>query len=289
MAQLNELIAELESTFQIYSESGDIDRVSIKTWVINCLNEFGKNICEKREAFIPIKNSQGKLPDTFKSLILALNLEPDGFTIFGDKQKAIDSFIYRQRIEQPAYFDWVTNEYVSTCESKIITEKIIMNDQPAELYYRPQFLSVVKGFKKDSFDVDCLNLHPSIRNSYKHQISINRRTIQTNFKEGNIYVQYNSLPVSEEDGEIEIPQFSTNDIFKYIENYCKIKIAEDLIIKNKNAQGLTQLIPLWKGDEIRLRNAAKSEANYNGLSQNWSKGLKKYKELQMNQYNLPRP
>ena len=287
MATLSEFIAEIESTFSIYAESGDIDRILIKTEVISCLNEFGKNICEKREAFVPIKNSQGKLPDTFKSLILALNLEPRGYTIFGDRERAMDSYIYRQRIEQPAYFDWVTNEYVSTCESKIITEKIIMNDQPAELYYSPQFLSVVKGFKKDSFDVDCLNLHPSIRNSYPWNININRRTIQTNIKSGNFYIQYNSLPTDDE-GEIIIPEITTGDLLKYVKNHVKLKIVEDLTLKNKNTQGIMQFVPLWKADEVKLRNGAKSEANYNGLSQNWGKGLKKYRELQMSQFDLPK-
>lgn len=289
MTLLSELIAELESTFQIYTDSGDIDRISIKTWVISCLNEMGKNICEKREAFIPISNSQGNLPDTFKSLILALNLEPLGYNIFGDRQRAEDSFIYRQRILQPAYFDDVTNEYVPTGNSKILTEKIVMNDQPTELYYKPQLLSVVKGFKKDSFDVDCLNLHPSIKNSYPWNISINRRTIQTNFKEGNVYIQYNSFPINDEDGEIVIPQFSTNSIYIYIENYCKIKIAEDLIIKNNNpAPGLPQLLQTWVGQNRQLYLQAKSESNWSGLQNGWNKNFKKYRELQMSQFNLPK-
>jgi len=287
MASLNEFIAELESTFSIYAESGDLDRISIKTWVISCLNEMGKNICEKGEAVIPISNSQGKLPDTFKSLILALNLEPLGYKVFGDREKAEDSFIYRQRILQPAYFDDVTNEYVPNCNTKIITEKIVMNDQPTEIYYKPELLSVVKGFKKESFEVDCLNIHPSLREAHYHQISINKRTIQTNFKNGAIYVQFNSLPTDDED-EIVIPQFTTNSLYLYIENYCKLKIAEDLIIKNKNPQGLMQLIPLWKGDEVKLRNAAKSECNYNGLSKGWHKQFKRKLEIQENQYNLPK-
>lgn len=287
MASMSEFIAELETSFSNYAESGDIDRVSIKTWVISCLNEFGKNICEKNEAFIQIKNSQGNLPETFKSLILALNLKPEAYTVFGDREQAEDSFIYRQRIIEPAYFDFVTNEYVSTCKSKIVTEKIIMNNQPTELYYSPQLLSVVKGFKRDSFDIDCLNIHPSIRDAYPNQISINKRTVQTNFKEGNIYIQFNSLP-TDEDGEIVIPEYTTGDLLKYIENYVKIKITEDLILKNRNPQGAGTLLQSWYQQRVMLRNAAKSECNYHGLPKNWNKGYKKRLQLETSQYNLPR-
>lgn len=284
---LDQFITEIENTFANYSETGDIDRVSIKTWVIQCLREMGKNICEKREAIAEVKNSQASLPDSFKSLILALKLQPDKYTIFGDKKQAEESYIYRQTIEQPAYFDWVTNEYVSTCKSKIITEKIVMNNQDVELYYKPEYLSVVKGFKKDSFDVDCLNLHPSIREAYPHQISINNRTMQTNFREGKVYIQYNSLPV-DEDGEIIIPEYTTSDLVKYIENYCKVKIAENLILNNKNPSGITQLVSMWMQQMIPLRNAAKSEVSFANLPKNWHVNYRKRLQLEVDNYNLPR-
>ena len=109
MVSLKNFTAEIENTFSNFSETGDIDRVSILTWVISCLREMGKNICDQREGFVEIKNSQGNLPETFKSLILALKLRPEGCQILGDKSKAEKSYIYKQRIEQPAYFDWVTD------------------------------------------------------------------------------------------------------------------------------------------------------------------------------------
>lgn len=284
---LKEFIAEIEEFFSNYTETGDINRISIKTLVIRCLNEMGKNICEKREGFVEIKNSQGNLPETFKSLILALNLEPKAYTIFGDREKAQESFIYRQTIEQPAYFDWVTNEYKTNCNTKIITERIVMNEQPTELYYSPQYLSVVKGFKKDSFDVYCINIHPSIRNAYPHQISINKQTVQTNFKDGKIYIQYNSLPVDEE-GEIVIPEYTTTDLVEYIKNRVKVEITQELIAKNKNPTGISQLLPLWMQQHVPLRNAAKSECNWNGLPRNWSKGYKRLLQIETDAFNLPK-
>ncbi len=288
MTSLSEIIAEIENTFKNYTETGDIDRISIKGWVISCLKEFGKNICEQREAVLEIKNSQAKLPDTFKSLILALDLSKVGHKVNGDVDKVKDSYIYREVIEQPGYYDWITNQFVYDKEKgKLITESIIINSQPIDIYYKPDYLSVVKGFRKESFDVDCINLHPSIRNAYPHQISINKQTLQANFKEGKIYVQFNSLPTDEE-GEVVIPEFSTNDIYKYIENYIKIKIAENLILNNKNPTNIQSLLQLWIGQERSLRLAAKSEANWSGLPKGWDKKYKKNLQIEMSKYNLPK-
>ena len=44
--RISEFYAEIETTFQNFAETGDIDRISIKGWVISCLREFGKNICD---------------------------------------------------------------------------------------------------------------------------------------------------------------------------------------------------------------------------------------------------
>lgn len=285
---LSEFFAEVENTFSTYHETGDIDFISVKGWVISCLREFGKNICEQREAIVEVKNSQATLPETFKSLILALDLTECGYEIKGDKEKIKDSFIYRERIEQAGYYDFSSHTFKNDSKAKVITEAIVVNDIPVEFYYSPNYLSVVKGFKKDSFDVDCLNLHPSIRNSYSNQISINKNTLQANFKNGRIYIQYNSLPFSEEDDEVTIPFISTGDIEKYVENYVKIRIAENLILNNKNPTNIQPLLQMWLSQDRTLRLAAKSESNWSGLPKGWDKKYKKSLQIEMNQYNLPR-
>lgn len=288
LVTLDEFTAEIESTFKNYSDTNDIDRVLIKTCVINELRQFGKNICIKKETIVDIKNSRALLPETFKSLVMALKLqETDELTGLPKTEKKL--ILERQRIENPAEWSSITRDYfVNYCESKIVTEKVYSYSEPNQKYYRTHNLSLVQGMQKDTLDINCLNLHPSIRNSYPNKISITNRTLNTNFKEGKVYMQYNSLPCDEQ-GEIAIPIISTGHIREYIENQVKIKIAEDLIIGQKNPQGLISIMPMWNQNKRLFFIQARSEANWNNFDQKeWSKRKQAENAARMNAYNLPR-
>lgn len=283
---LDEFIAEFESLFKNYADTNDIDRLLIKTIVIEELRKFGKNICDKREDIIDIKNSQGLLPEDFKSLILALKLTPNE-EINSKPEQEKRLIIERQRIENPAEWTTTTRDYfVNYCESKVVTEKVYAYNERVGHIYTPHFLSLYKGFSNSSLDTNCLNLHPSIRNTYTDKISITNRTIRTNFKEGKIYFQYNSLPIV--DGEIVIPIISTGDIKKYILNQTKIRVGEYLILSQLNTSGLKELMPIWLQSDRLLYISAKSEASWAGLNKDWDKRLYLKNRKEQDRYNLPR-
>ena len=91
-----------------------------------------------------------------------------------------------------------------------------------------------------------------------------------------------------EDGEIAIPEYTTGSIVTYIENYVKIKIAENLILNGKNPTTVGQLLQMWLGKEREYRNAAKSEANFKGLNKNWIHRYQKKLQINTARYNLPK-
>lgn len=280
---LTEFIAEIETSLSNYAS--DIDKITIKMNVIQRLRIFGNNITDIKEKVIKVENSQASLPDEFKSLKLALKLEPFGCNTRG--YNITDSYIYRERIENPAYFDEINQEYVTSCHSKIITEKITINNSPVDFYYNYQWLSLVKGIKKDGLSTDCLNLHPSIRDTHRNKINITGQTLNANFPEGSIYIQYNALPTTE-DGDIIIPEITTGDILEYIKQYVKVEIAERLIANNMNPLGLAQLYPTWKAELPRLKAAALTESKFAGLSKNWQQGFKAKNRRDISLFNLPR-
>lgn len=282
---LSELTAEIENDLQVYADSGDIDKVTIKTNTIDRLKKLGLNICVLEEDVFKVENSRAILPQEFNSVKLALNLDPIGCHIHGDRHNITQDYIYRERIENPAYFDDITQEYITSCNPKIITEKITINETPVDFFYKYRWLSVVKGVNKNNFAVDCLNLHPSIRNAYPNQINVTGNVINTNFNKGRIYVQYYAFPT--ENGEIVIPEFTTGDIVEYIKQYNKVKIAEFLIANNKNPQGLTQLYPVWLQELVLLKRAALVEAKFHSLPNDWYKKFKRKNQRDINRFTLP--
>lgn len=279
---LSEFIAEVETDLSSFAK--DINRTSVKTNVINQLRKFGTNVTELKEKVLTVTNSRVMLPEDFKTLKLALRLEGQGFSRHGAYEPTEQ--IIRQRIENGAYFDEVNQEYITTCDPKIVTEKIIIDNSHVNFYYSPKWLSLVKGIGKDGIDSKCLNLHPSIRNTYPDEISITNGVINTNFSKGQIYIQYNALATDEE-GEIIIPEYTTGDIYQYLLTYCKVQIAEDLILNNKNPQGLSQLYSVWKQELPLLKRAAMTEARFNGLPRNWQRKFKEKQREDIAFFNLP--
>ena len=283
---LDEFIADLETTFANYAATGDIDRNSVKTWIIECLRKFGKNICDQRETIVDIKGSRGLLPETFKSMILALKLNDENPAHKKDNKRLI---VEKQKIENPAYWSDATHDYfVNYCQSKITTEKIYTYYDHEDRCYNYEWLSLVKGFSKDTVAIDSLNLNPLIRNEFPNKISITSRSINTNFKEGKIYMQYNSLPSDNENQEIAIPIVSTGDILNYVTNAIKIKIAEVLIINDKNPQTLTPLMSTWMQNDRQFFINAKSEANWGGVPKDFGKRIYAQNRYNQNLYNLPK-
>lgn len=276
-------LAEIETTFQNYADSNDLDRISIKGWVIDRLRSFGKNICDTREAVLGVENSRVLLPENFKSLILALKVEGE---LYSDDEKYRE-IPFKRYITNDVTWDDISQSYIkNNCQSQIIIESLIIEKQPIENYLNLVPLSLTKGIQGSSIDANCYNLHPSIRNAYPHQISITNRTLNTNFKKGAIYLQYNSLP--EQDGEIAIPLISTGDLKAYIENFVKIRITENLIMNNKNPQGIQSLLSMWMQQDRLLEVKARSEANWSGISKDFAQ--KMYQKNRENQarFNLPK-
>lgn len=279
---LSQFIAEIETDLSSFTK--DINRISLKTNVINQLRVFGTNVTELKEKVENVTNSRLILPEDFKSLKLALRLHGTGYNVQGDREKT--EHIYRERIENGAFFDEINQEYVTTCNPKIVTEKIVIEGSAISFYYDPTWLSLVKGIKKDGLDSNCLNLHPSIRNAYHDEINITNGVMNFNFSAGQVYLQYNALQ-TDEDGEIIIPEYTTGDIREYLMTYCKLKLAEELIANNKNPQGLTQLYPMWKQELPMLKSAALKEARFAGLPKNWQRKFKEKNREDIAFYNLP--
>jgi len=283
---LPEFIAEIETELRSFSDTGLIDRVTVETTVLNKMKQLGVNALEVKEKVLHVKDSTVQLPKDFKALKLALKLKSVGSTIKGDRKDVTESYIYKQRIENPATYNELTQEYITNCDSKLVTETITVNNSALNMHYEPEWLSLVAGVKKDFIDSSCVNLHPSIRNSYPHQISITNRMLNTNFKEGQVYIQYRGHQTDEE-GELLIPEFSTGDIYEYLKQCVKIQLVEGWGINDENPKGIMQFYSTWKSEINSLKRAALVEAKYGNLSKGWGKKFKALNKRDFSVFNLP--
>ena len=283
---LTEFIAEVETELRSFTDTGLVDRITIEQMVINKIKKFGANVLDLKETIIDIENATAQLPKDFRALRFALKLNAEGYTVDGKKENLKDSYIYYQRIQNPEVWSEITQEYIRNCESKLVTETVTFNDSKANFYYKPEYLSLVKGIKKDFLTKDCINIHPSIRNIYPHQISITNQTLNANFKKGQIYLQYRGLPTDEQ-GEILIPEFTTNEIYDYIKLAVKVQLAEEWMLNDENPKGIAQLFPMWKQELPRLQRRAMTEAKFGNLSKGWHKKFKAMNKKDFAIYTLP--
>lgn len=274
---LEQFIAEIESTFSNYADSNDIDSQSIKIWTIQALRKFGKNICDRAETLVEVKNGRALLPETFKSLTFALKVD------FTPKEEEERKQLVNEtiRIENPAIWSSTIQDYiVDYCETKIVTEKTFANKEHHVLYDM-QILELEDYVSKEVLDVDCLNLHPSIRNKNNHRVSIVNRTLNCNFKNGFVYLKYNSLP--EIDNEIAIPIFTTADIYDYLMVHVERKLVKNLILSNKAGSEIKTLYSDLRQEEAQKFVLAQGEAKWHGLKDGFSRKI-----YQRNLYNRRR-
>lgn len=266
----NQFVAEIETTFSNYSDTNSIDRLSIKTWVIQALRKFGKNICDTNETLVEVKNGRALLPESFKSLILAVKVDMQP-----KKDKQIKELVYENHyIENPVVWDSIAREHViNYCDTKFKTEKkYAVYEYEDNQIGNVTILSPQTHINKDTLDVNCLNLHPLVRNNNPNKFSVTNRTLNTSFKEGFVYITYNSLPM--EDGEVAIPIITNGAIYDYIENHVKWKLAEFFVLNNMNPQGLSSLFATWKQEDIPLFIKAQSEGKYSSLNNsNWAEKM----------------
>ena len=276
---LEQFTAEIETSLSNYAESNDIDRQSIKTWVIQALRKFGKDICEKNETVVEVKNSRALLPETFKSLTFAVKVKTKPFTDEESKQLILE----RKFIQNEAIWDSLTQSYITDyCQTFITTEKVYSHTEPIN-FYGYELLALSPSINKETIDVNCFNLHPSIAVNKPNEISIVNRTLNCNFPSGFVYIRYNSLPQIE--NEVAIPILSTSEIYDYIFSLVRINIAENLIANNKNPIGLNQLYQVWVAGLKNLYHAAQTESKMSGLGDgSWTR--KMYKQNLINRKRL---
>lgn len=241
----SEFLAGIRESLKQYDSAGLINDMTVYDLVIDGLNKFSILPSIKIETIINIKNNKGKLPDGFKSIYSAIKCEPFVYTT-EDNSPDILQDIYFYKVRELVNTDW---NFCEPCEltetDTCVVEKLYLhNGTKANFYYhnlQPLKLNLTPYVKKTICDKDCVNF--SVKQS-PYEISINNKTIYTNFDKGNIFLVYNGYE-EDDDGFVIIPETDQGWLKEYLVNMVKRNIIENVLANSDNTTNEQFLYTLY--------------------------------------------
>lgn len=267
----SEFLADIKSSMQQYDSAGLLDDISIYDWMIDGLNELSILPTIKIETILSVKNGKAELPDGFKSLYSAIKCEPYVMTV-DDNSGDILQDIYYYKVKERDVKEWnVCNPCDINEKESCVVEKIYLhNGLRANRYYNnlyPLRLKLTPYVKRVVCDKRCKNF--GVESPY--EISINRKTLYTNFKEGNILLTYNGYE-EDDDGFVIIPETFENHIIKYLRAYVSREIIKRMFLNSDNTTNEQMLFQMFDADvktyfpkvlgEIKMQRVMNNIGNY---------------------------
>lgn len=255
-----EFLSEIRGSMEQYDSAGLIDKMTVHNLVIDGLNTFGVLPTIRTEAIINIKNNSGKLPATFKSLYSAVKCEPYKCTIEEDQAENILQDFYFFKVRELKNEDW---NFCNPCDIEetetCVVEKVYLhNNIRANFYYnnvKPIKLKLATHVKRTKCDKDCINFNT---NDALDEISIQNKTLYTNFKEGKVFMIFNGYE-EDEDGFIDIPETEEGNLMKYLVAYVKKRIIERIMTNSDNNTNEQFLYSIYDRDENLYQAKASGE------------------------------
>lgn len=285
---ISQVIAEVESIFPQYTESGLVDRLAITNKVIKALKRFGNNIMVKREAFINIKGGKGALPKDYWHLMVAVKAEPFEIrTTPRYHETLLDSHFYRQRTEERNVWNLTLDAYIPE-DTTTIREEFVFRRAKAEFRYKPVApLKLVKAFKRSECAADSPYRSTDFARNSPYEINIYNRHLQTNFSQGNIYMQYYGLP-TDDDGDIIIPDTQHDELQDFIVLLAQEEVLYRVMMSDDD-NTVANKYSLVKQLTEDKRQLAYTETKMEALG-NWKADYIRRKRLQTQAYDrlLPR-
>lgn len=258
----SEFLAEIKSSMRQYASAGLIDDLSVHAWLIDGLNKFNMLPTIKIEAILSVKNNSVKLPDGFKSLYSAIKCEPYVCTIEPDENEGQhilqDFYFYKVRELKNEDWNFCNPCEIEETESCVVEKQYLYNGTKANFYYKDLQnlkLKLTPHVKRTLCDKNCLNL--SIHDA-PYEISINNKTLYTNFKEGNIFLIYNGYE-EDEGGKVIIPETDEGNLYQYLLAYVKKQIILDLLTNSDNTTNEQFLFGIFERDENKYLPQAMGE------------------------------
>jgi len=286
MITLDSFIADIKSELSAYDASGLIDDISIYKWVCKALLKFGSNIMILQDTLISVDNSQGNIPANFYSLYAAYQCDKKGYEPLSKevRKQLQQQYSWVERVERSN--KWVSCEACCQCEEeKTIVENVYYGDTEVKFHYhQPVLLKLGRTFDRNSCHKECRN---RIVKDNPNEIIILNNTLFSNFKEGDVYMQYYGLPKNE-NGIVCIPESPKGEVETYLEYHVKRKIMEN-VLANQDDSGAASLFQFYSQKEDSHLGLALTDTKFSKLTPNSFRRIKKINRLEMQRYELMYP
>lgn len=247
---IDTLITEIKNSLKQYDVSGQIDDLSIYDWTFSALRRFGNLITTKHNTVVTITDGRGKLPDNFESLKYA-TLCDKGWAETNLQHDVLQkTYFWKERTERSGAWETCSDNCNTGYQEKTIVEKFFLHDQPVKFHYKnPRYLKLSRHTNKDSYVRGCQNL----KIQSPHEITINKKTVYTNFKCGELLIEYYGFEVDEE-GRPYIPETPQARLETFLTYHIKRKIFEDLWLNSddENIQNKIQYLLSQEQAEFTL-------------------------------------
>lgn len=247
---IDTLIAEVKNSLKQYDVSGQIDDLSIYDWVFSAMRRFGNLITTKHQAAVSVRDGRGVLPDNFESLRYATLCDKGWAETNCPKDTLQKSYFWKERIEKTGAWETCGEGCNNDFKEKTIVEKVFFHENPVNFHYKnPRYLKLSRHTNKNYYARGCANL----KINSPREITINQKTLYTNFPEGEVIIEYYGFEVDEE-GRPYIPETPQARLETFLSYHIKRKIFEELWLNSddENIQGKIQYLLSQEQQEFSL-------------------------------------
>src|SRR5699024_7559824 len=245
MITQEQVFAEVKNNLRTYDEYDLIDEISLKNWFISSIKKFGNNVMVTTDAILDVNNNKTELPDDFWHLKEAWRYEPHHYC----SNKGKIPIEYKRGFNNKGVSDdcdcdtssYVSKQYVSGTSSFYV------------YYNKPSKLVLGSSFDQRVVSRDCLNLPNKVVHKNNNLINIVNRTINTEFKDGNIYLIYDALPTDLK-GNVAVPDTQHGELLNYVIKNLEYRVVRDILLNEEdpNSVGKLNLLRAERNDAFNL-------------------------------------
>ena len=284
---VDSFIADLTSSNYFKDNVHLVDDVSIYRWIKMELKKFGRNVMQKKDFVVQIKNNRGETPTDYGQLSLAVYCEISSAYVNAKKDTLLSENIYVERLEEDYLRDKVFFNYKEDCDNckteHKVTEKVYLENNHHIIYnYKnPIYVKLGRDVIRGGCTDKCIN-----RNVLDSPYSINIKgdTIYSNFRSGSLYMEYYALPICE-NGLPIIPYTENGYLEEYLEYVVKRKILEDAVMSGDAANLLT-MFQYYVQKEKELKELARQDVSKFSLKMFWNAISKRRTDMAKYEINL---